>query len=133
MVFKRKSEQRLDALYATLPAIQCKGLCQQSCGPIAMTPVEFRRISEASGTTPTVDNKGTCSLLKDGKCSVYEQRPTVCRLFGIVKSMKCPFGCIPVPRYLTREEGFQFLRKVEKATGRKPMKATIEGLEKLLN
>jgi Fe-S-cluster containining protein len=128
---KRKSEKRLDALYAILPDIECKELCQKGCGPIAMIPDEFRRISEISGTIPTVDNTGTCSLLINGRCSVYEVRPAVCRLFGIAKEMKCPFGCVPT-KYMTKEESHQFLRKIDKATGRKGVKATMNGLEDFL-
>lgn len=126
---KRKSEQRLDDIYASIPVtIECKGLCQDSCGPIAMTADEFRRISEVSETVPSINGNGTCSLLVDGKCSVYEVRPTICRLWGMTMGMICPFGCRPTPKYLTREEGFVFLRKADKVTGRKEMKATLEGL-----
>lgn len=125
MSHKRKSEQRLDALYETLPTIECKGLCQESCGPIGMTTVEFRRILESTEIVPSIDGQGTCLLLVDGKCSVYEVRPTICRLWGITRGMECPFGCIPTPRYLTREEGFKILGKVDKATGRKGMITTL--------
>jgi Fe-S-cluster containining protein len=36
-----------------------------------------------------------CSLLKEGKCSIYRIRPLICRLFGLTKKMQCPFGCVP--------------------------------------
>ena len=131
---KRKSEQRLDDIYESIPvSIECKGHCQGSCGPIAMTPDEFRRISEASETIPTVDEHATCSLLVGGRCSVYDVRPIICRLWGMVRGMECPWGCKPTPRYLTREEGFAFIRKADKATGNKSLKATMEGLENILN
>lgn len=120
----------MDDLYETLPTIKCKGSCQSSCGPIGMSPDEFRRISESSNSTPTVDKDFQCSLLKDGKCSVYEIRPAICRLWGIVETMKCPYGCVPNPRYLTEKEGHQFLSKIDKATGRKELVLTVPEFEK---
>lgn len=125
----RKVEQRLDAVYATLPTIECKGLCQEACGPIAMTPAEWRRLKEAAGTEPTIDAEHTCSLLKDGKCSAYAVRPAICRLGGVEENMPCEFGCKPT-RYLSREQGYRFLDRVDKAAGRKGMMTTI-GLETL--
>jgi Fe-S-cluster containining protein len=120
----RKVEQRLDKVYETLPGIKCLGHCQQSCGPIAMTPAEWRRITEASGSEPGITKDLTCSLLtKDGKCSVYEVRPAICRLWAVEESMLCPWGCIP-DRVLTYEQGHQFLTKINKVAGRKPMIST---------
>jgi hypothetical protein len=131
---KRKSEQRLDELYESIPvSIECKGLCQESCGPIAMTQVEFRRIVERTGIEPTIDDHGTCSLLVGGKCSIYDIRPTICRLWGISERMPCVFGCKPNPRYLTDEEGKQILRKADKVTGKKSERSTLPELEKFLN
>lgn len=34
----------------------------------------------------------TCPLYLDGKCSVYEVRPLVCRAFGHVDGMNCSRG-----------------------------------------
>jgi len=121
----RKVEQRLDAVYATLPALACKGLCQESCGPLGMTLPEYRRLTEATGTPPTVDDSLTCSFLKDGKCSAYDVRPAICRLWGLEESMQCEFGCKPA-KVLTKAEAFQFLSRVDKATGHKGMVFTLK-------
>lgn len=101
----------LDRLYAELPAIDCKRQCAESCGPIAMERVEWERICKRVGYEPR-GNLATldCPLLRDGLCSVYAIRPMICRLWGIVESMECPWGCKP-ERYLTREEGFEFLSR----------------------
>lgn len=39
----------------------------------------------------------TCPFLKKDGCSIYEERPIMCRLFGAVdhRDMKCPMGCGP--------------------------------------
>jgi Fe-S-cluster containining protein len=51
---------------------------------------------------------GSCTMLKGGRCLGYEARPLVCRLFGVVPKMKCPWGCEP-ERWLTDEEGWALL------------------------
>lgn len=55
----------------------------------------------------------TCPLLNpDGKCSVYADRPAICRIWGVVKEMRCPFGCKP-KRWMTKAESFEILSEVE--------------------
>jgi Fe-S-cluster containining protein len=55
----------------------------------------------------------TCPLLtQDGKCSVYRVRPTICRLWGMTKDMKCPHGCKP-SRWMNKAETYAFLDAAE--------------------
>lgn len=126
---KRKVAHRLDAVYATLPTMECKGLCQESCGPLGMTPAEAKRLKELTGIEPSCDESLTCVYLKEGRCSAYEARPAICRLWGMEESMSCEFGCKPT-RYLTRAEGYQFLSRVDKAAGRKGVVYTLKSLNK---
>jgi hypothetical protein len=107
----RKSARReLDRLYADLPALDCQGRCAESCGPIAMSRVEWERLVEVAGhpVQTTID----CPLLENERCTVYAVRPLICRLWGLVESMPCPWGCKPT-RYLTDHEGYQFLERAE--------------------
>ena len=46
-----------------------------------------------------------------GLCSVYPDRPTLCRLWGVVEKMRCPFGCEP-ERYLSDAEAVTILDEV---------------------
>ena len=55
----------------------------------------------------------TCPMLKDNKCSIYDKRPLICRLYGVVENMKCRFGCKPT-RYLTNKEGVALVSAVKK-------------------
>ena len=129
-----KIKQKLDELYKSIPVtIQCQGKCQESCGPIAMTEVEFKMISDASKTIPSTTEDGTCSLLKDGKCSVYSVRPIICRLWGMSEGMVCPFGCVPTPRYLTKKEGFEIIEKVSKITGSGICKSNMKEIQAILD
>lgn len=107
----------LERIYRAVPTIQCKGLCQQSCGPINMSAEERRRIDARGVHIPTmrelndsIIDRGTvdCPALRDGKCSVYEDRPLICRLWGAVESMPCPHGCEASPGLLV-DEGAQAL------------------------
>jgi len=105
--------KNLDALYGELPKINCQGKCQESCGPIFMSGPEWQRIIRRLGYEPKGRPDLTCPMLKsDGKCSVYHIRPAICRLWGIVDVMPCPWGCKP-ERYLTKMEGHAFLNRID--------------------
>lgn len=86
---------------AALPTIACKGLCQASCGPVAWSEAEASAWSNNGVQEPrTVEHPRlgpmTCShLTQAGRCAIYEDRPLVCRLFGVVREMRCPHGCRP--------------------------------------
>lgn len=105
----KRRRQALQDLYAELPALECKRLCSESCGPVFMVRVEWQRICRVLGEERQGD-PGTlvCPILEEGRCAAYDVRPTICRLWGMVETMKCPWGCIP-DRYLTHEEGLEFL------------------------
>lgn len=98
-------EEKLDKLYRRIPDVTCKGLCQASCGPLGTTKPERLRILSACGRNPKArESDLSCNLLTpEGRCSAYAVRPLVCRLWGVVESMKCPHGCRP-ERYLTEAE-----------------------------
>lgn len=121
---------QLDALYASLPKLQCIGLCQNSCGPIVVSGLEWRRLAHRVGYEPFSSKRdNTCSLLdqQTGRCTVYALRPTVCRLWGVVENMPCPFGCVP-ERKLTTEEGYRFLEnadEISKKLGYPQTKSTL--------
>lgn len=113
--------QALRRLYARLPVMKCQGHCHESCGPIGMTTVELKGLERSLGYSLEAVIHGadsqafvfakadlTCPVLKGGKCNAYEDRPLICRLWGMVEDMKCPYGCEP-DRYLSRTEAFAFL------------------------
>ncbi len=115
--FSLRQFQQLDAIYSRLPKLQCKGLCQQCCGPIAMTKLEYARLSQRVGAPPKSRADHRCPMLgKDGRCRVYEIRPAICRLYGLVPEMKCPHGCEP-ERWLSPEEGKAFILDVHRVGG----------------
>lgn len=103
--------KRIDALLSSVPPMRCLEGCSSCCGPVAMTRLEESRICRSIGQSPKWlrqamlktfndvvakgDSGGSCPLLKDGRCSVYDIRPAVCRVFGSSddKLLICPHGC----------------------------------------
>ncbi|MDQ1635302.1 MAG: uncharacterized protein QOJ32_2111 [Frankiaceae bacterium] len=118
----------LDALYAELPSLECRGLCWHSCGPIDMSDTERQRIAERGVTIPRYDRAtaeryqttGTvspCPALGPFKtCGVHDVRPMICRLWGSTETMRCPFGCRP-SRELTEAEGYALLERSRQVGG----------------
>src|SRR5262245_45255889 len=113
----------LRKLYAQVPAIACQGQCHTSCGPISLTTAEYRLVVRQRGgrSVPYATELGDevhlnppmpamdCPLLTAaGRCSVYAVRPMICRLWGVVESMPCTYGCRP-ERYLTMDEAIALL------------------------
>jgi Fe-S-cluster containining protein len=130
----KTAEEEIERLYARLPSIKCKGLCQDCCGPISMTDLEIRRIAERVPSFPStarqmpvrlasgqvviangfVTDCDTCPLLTaDGRCSVYPIRPLICRLWGLVQSMRCPHGCTPT-KWVSPRESFKLLNQADR-------------------
>jgi hypothetical protein len=106
---------RLDALYAELPRLECKGLCAHSCVPIELAPEERNRIRREhcveipAPSKLIADGCRKCVALEDRRCTVYEVRPMICRLWGIDETMPCPHGCKPAGGWLSRLESHRFM------------------------
>lgn len=107
-------EERLEALYAELPHLECRGLCAVSCGAISMGLHEARRIERVSGESLRLMTSlsENCPYLEAERCAVYEARPLVCRLWGMVDApgLRCDHGCAP-ERWLTHAEALQYVRR----------------------
>lgn len=108
-----RTAARLDALYAQLPPLECKGLCAHSCIPIDMAPAERERVRQAGADIPhakEMERQGlkACPALTEGRCTVHEVRPMICRLWGTDETMPCPHGCVPEGGWISRLEGHGF-------------------------
>jgi Fe-S-cluster containining protein len=105
--------EAIDKILDGLPKLQCQRKCQEACGPVLMTRLEWKRIIRTLGHEPKALPNLTCPMLKDGACSCYSVRPTICHLYGLVKAMACPWGCVP-ERWLSDEESHAILDAVSK-------------------
>jgi len=93
-----ETAERHEALYRQIPGFKCEKGCTDCCGPIPFTKWEWNRLSDKRRAKSI-----TCPYAKNG-CEIYEQRPLICRLFGTVKSMQCPYGCRPIVLLGERQE-----------------------------
>lgn len=83
---------------------KCKGDC---CGlvPINKTVFEIYRdrmvtkpselfefeLDDEILILPITQNATCCFLGKDYRCKIYESRPQVCKDFGLIPELKCPY------------------------------------------
>jgi Fe-S-cluster containining protein len=116
----------LDALYAELPEIECRGQCFDSCGAISMTRPERRRIAERGidiAPTGNVDGGLSCNALTVLKrCSVYAIRPMICRLWGLTRVITS-YGCVPEGGWLTEAQAYEYLARAEEIAGNRDQAA----------
>ncbi len=120
----------LRELYAAIPGVACKGLCHDQCTVIPVAPAERAAIESHTGrrvkTLPMVDppvmrpaaDGLTCRYLKRERCSIYEVRPMICRLYGAAAGLECPHGCRPLAGLLSREVVSELLARLDKLPGR---------------
>jgi Fe-S-cluster containining protein len=118
--------QRLRAirvLYAELPELKCKGLCSGACGPIACSLLERDVIEKRAGKPLRIGvhpalGPGTCSMLAPtGRCTVYGDRPLICRLYGLADGLWCEHGCEP-SRVLSKDEARDLIARINELGGR---------------
>jgi hypothetical protein len=107
-------------IYSEVPEVNCKGLCHRACGPIEMSVFEKKAIVEKHGNLPSVDHNLTCSKLIEKRCSIYEDRPLICRLYGATRGLPCSHGCAPKAGYLPGKAARKLVHRAEKLKWEKP-------------
>jgi hypothetical protein len=122
--------RELDALYAQLPTIECRGKCQDSCGPIDMSVAERRRIADRGVDIPLAPTCPALSMF--GTCAVYDVRPMICRLWGVVEAMACPYGCMPEGGWLDDATGLELLGSSIRVGGRAELAVPPETVQRLV-
>lgn len=84
--------EKLKQLYAEIPQMQCKPGCTKCCGFIPWSEFEYNQLEQQK------EIRFLCVYPHKGRCSIYDQRPFICRLFGTIEPphiMSCPEGCAP--------------------------------------
>lgn len=121
---RSKKLRVLRDLYARVPEVHCKGLCVDACGIIPMAALEKEQIEAAigraldtslleDGTVVLGEPGSTCELLVMGRCTAYDQRPSICRVYGAAAGLPCGHGCVP-DRPMTDHEARQLVQAVAK-------------------
>ena len=132
----------LQDLYDRIPDVHCKGHCgadkhDHCCGPIGCTVTEAVILDMHDGIESEWVSIRPGEVLMDieammqrhelkcphlghnGRCTAYEARPMICRLWAANECMKCPWGCRP-ERYLTAMETARLLHEARMRCLREP-------------
>ncbi len=121
-----EEEVRMRELWALVPPVNCKGLCQDSCTTVPVMPTEayFLMQRHNAKLIPFPHSKKyimptlgpafeACQFLKDGRCSIYEDRPLICRAFGHNNlTLRCVHDCAPDPSQTPQELAWLFREMV---------------------
>ncbi len=113
----RRLRRSVQEIWDRVPDVPCRELCQEACTIVPMSDAEEELLRclglEPPGYGPPPDL--WCDALDaDGRCSIYEHRPLVYRLFGAVPRLRCPHGCEPAGGLMTDEEGRDLLDAVDR-------------------
>lgn len=97
------SDASLSDIYEKIPCSVCDANCFRCC--TNMVQFTDDELSLMGG----YEFDGKCSHLKNGKCSIYEHRPFVCRIYGTSELLRCE-GCTP-SEYLSEEQTLELIHK----------------------
>lgn len=131
------ADARLAEAYAQVPAIACKGLCHTTCTVIEMSCRERQVLRERHGVDipelprgvriGDVDPRPCPALTPLHRCGVYEDRPMLCRVWGVVQDLPCIYGCVPDGGYLSNVDGVALLAESFDAGGSPPSRPVRGG------
>lgn len=79
-----------------IPSFECVPGCHDCCGPVTTSSEEMSRLPVKTDAEHEAALNGyNCVHLGPDGCTVYEERPLICRLFGTTPRMPCPNGRRP--------------------------------------
>jgi hypothetical protein len=88
--------QKIKFFRKRIPSFECVPGCHDCCGPVMTSSYEASELPEKSEAEHDAAlSELSCTYLGSQGCSVYEDRPLICRLFGTTPSLLCPHGKRP--------------------------------------
>jgi uncharacterized protein len=79
-----------------IPEFACIPGCHDCCGPVLASTDELARLPQKTGDQRSAAmERWDCAHLGPQGCTVYDERPLVCRLFGATPRLPCPHGRRP--------------------------------------
>ena len=99
-----KNDRTINYLRKHIPSFNCTPGCHDCCGPVTASSEEMARLPEKSEADHNAaleelscPHLGTFSGANTNNkgCTVYEERPLICRLFGTTPKLACPNGQRP--------------------------------------
>ena len=104
---KKEEKKIVNKIRKMLPTFTCKKGCTSCCGSIMpMTKYEYDAIKEKKVALGVI-----CPYITKTGCSIYTERPLICRMFGLVARMKCSHGC-GSDVMLSDEQEFELLKQM---------------------
>lgn len=88
--------QKIRFFRQRIPTFECVPGCHDCCGPVTASSEEMAELpvkTEAEHEAALAD--WNCPHLGEQGCTVYADRPLICRLFGTTPRMPCPHGRRP--------------------------------------
>jgi hypothetical protein len=87
------TSRKIDQLRLQIPSFACVPGCHDCCGPVTASSEEMSRLPVKSAAEHDAAlAEYNCVHLGPQGCTVYDQRPLICRLFGTTPSLPCPRG-----------------------------------------
>jgi uncharacterized protein len=88
--------QKIRFFRERIPTFACKSGCHDCCGPVTTSSEEMSRLPRLDDAVHEAALTAfSCPHLGPRGCTVYKERPLVCRLFGTTPRMPCPEGQRP--------------------------------------
>ncbi|AMO69715.1 hypothetical protein DOK_15539 [gamma proteobacterium BDW918] len=80
-----------------IPSFECVSGCHDCCGPVTTSSEEMSRLPvKTDAEHEAALSELSCVHLGPKGCTVYGERPLICRLFGTTPRMPCPNDRRPV-------------------------------------
>ncbi|MEH8020886.1 MULTISPECIES: YkgJ family cysteine cluster protein [Rheinheimera] len=91
-----KNRDTIARLRDNIPSFACVKGCHDCCGPVTTSSEEISRLPvKTDAEYKAALEHFNCVHLGPNGCTVYDERPLICRLFGTTPRMPCPQGRRP--------------------------------------
>ncbi len=88
--------QKIKYFRNRIPSFECIPGCHDCCGPVTTSSHEASALPvKEDAEHDEALSKWSCTYLGSKGCSVYDDRPLICRLFGTTATLRCPHGRRP--------------------------------------
>lgn len=90
------TSQKIQFFRKKIPSFTCEPGCHDCCGPVTTSSYEMANLPVKSDEEHDIALANlNCPHLGEKGCTVYLERPLICRLFGTTPKLACPRGKRP--------------------------------------
>ncbi|WP_407313626.1 YkgJ family cysteine cluster protein [Pseudomonas sp. nanlin1] len=87
------NRHKIRFLREQIPSFDCVPGCHDCCGPVTTSSEEMARLPRKTAAEQEAAlAELNCVHLGPQGCTVYDERPLICRLFGTTPRLPCPNG-----------------------------------------